>query len=75
LVERLQADETTKSTRPPLTELSPAEEIRQLLNDREPLYRDSADFCVSTDDRAPEEITRAVLDWLQARLRPGKTVD
>jgi shikimate kinase len=63
---RLQADPTTTQRRPPLT-VGGLAEIQQLLQSREPLYRDCADVSVATDDRSPEEVAAMINAWGMAR--------
>jgi shikimate kinase len=57
---RLKADATTAERRPALT-VGGLAEVRQLLEAREPLYRDVAHFTVETAGRSPEEVARLVL--------------
>jgi shikimate kinase len=62
--QRLAADATTAQRRPPLTSRGGQDEIRQLLAEREPLYRACADLIVDTSDRTPHETAEAILRWL-----------
>ena len=64
IAERISTDETTGDRRPALTELSPREEIAAVLTIREPLYRESADLVVETDNRTPAEVAAAINLWL-----------
>jgi len=57
------------SDRPPLTGLSPEEEVRALLTTRRPFYRRAADFCVDTGARQPGEVVEALLALLKGRRR------
>jgi shikimate dehydrogenase len=74
----LTADEDTiitriqKSNRPPLTGLSPEEEIRHLLHLRRPFYLKAADYCLDTSNR---EITHTVEDILQIVKKGGAAID
>lgn len=53
------AARTQKSTRPPLTDLSPTEEVIAVRNARLPLYRGAADLCINTGALSPAEaVTR-----------------
>jgi shikimate kinase len=63
LAARITADATTAARRPNLLAGGEAE-IRQLLVDRTPLYRDVATIEVATDDRAPQDIAREIIDRL-----------
>lgn len=49
ILRRMNEDRQTVSQRPALTELSAIEEIRTLLEKRQPLYRDVAPFSVDTE--------------------------
>lgn len=57
------------SDRPPLTALSPEEEVGALLAARRPFYRRAADFCVDTGTSQPGEVAFAVLALLKGRRR------
>lgn len=57
------------SDRPPLTGLSPEEEIRSLLALRRPFYRRATDFCVDTGALRPGEVVGTVLARLEGRRR------
>jgi shikimate kinase len=60
--QRLQADATTAERRPPLT-VGGLQEVVQLLQVREPLYRECADWTVDTADHTPEEVAELILNW------------
>lgn len=63
----LTADQATlaarirRSSRPPLTDLSPEEEIHHLGKIRGPIYRGCADLCISTTGENPARIVDQVL--------------
>jgi shikimate kinase len=59
--QRLQSDPSTKQRRPELT-VGGRAEIEELLQTREPLYRASAEWTVSTVNKTPEEIAGAILE-------------
>jgi shikimate kinase len=66
LATRLQRDEATSERRPSLTGTAPAsslQEIAQVLQVREPLYRLCADFVASTAGRTPDAVADEVLNW------------
>ena len=54
------------ATRPPLTRLSPKEEVKQTLRDRRPLYRADADLILDTDRSDPDETVHRLLRALLA---------
>jgi shikimate kinase len=58
---RLQSDPTTASRRPNLTATGGVEEVRELLKVREPLYRETADFVINSDEISPEAVATAIL--------------
>jgi len=64
LVERIAADATTAARRPSLTSLGAESEIRRLLAEREPWYRECATLTVDTTDRTPAEIAAEIIDRL-----------
>jgi shikimate kinase len=68
LATRLAADPASASQRPQLTSRSGLDEIRALLAEREPWYRETATLTVSTENRTPEEI----VDEILTRLPPMK---
>jgi shikimate kinase len=61
--QRLQADVATADRRPALT-VGGLEEIRELLQVREPLYRACADWSVDTPARPPEQVVDRILSAL-----------
>ena len=61
ILKRMSGDATTAQRRPNLTDKDPLEEIVQLLARREPVYRETADLWIDTDDRTPEDITASIL--------------
>lgn len=69
IAERLTADATTAARRPSLTGLSPTEEVAEVLQVREPLYRQAADFTVDTEARSPPQIAEEVLQWWSAERK------
>lgn len=58
---RLQTDPTTASRRPALTATGGLEELRSLMEAREPLYRSCADFILDTANLSPEAAADAIL--------------
>jgi shikimate kinase len=60
---RLQADATTASRRPALS-VGGRAEVEELLRQREPLYREAAQFSVDTTGRTPQEIADEIIRGL-----------
>lgn len=67
--ERIAADSQSVSTRPPLSDMAPDEEIGTLLREREPLYAESADFELDTEGKSTQEIAGLIMDWLEETAR------
>lgn len=63
---RMSIDATTGQRRPNLTSSGGLEEIVELLQRREPIYRALADWIISTENRPPESIAAEIL----TRFRP-----
>ncbi|MBN2706660.1 MAG: shikimate kinase [Deltaproteobacteria bacterium] len=62
---RLARDPRTADFRPPLSALSPPEEIRRGLFEREPLYRKTAHFVIEVDQLSLSAIVARIGDYLQ----------
>ncbi len=62
ILERMNGDSTTKTSRPSLTNLSALDEIRRLLEYREPMYRECATMEITTELCSPEEIAQQLLE-------------
>ena len=62
ILRRMTGDETTKTSRPSLTNLPALDEIRHLLELREPMYRDCATMEITTELCSPEEIVKRLLE-------------
>ena len=60
IARRVAGDERSAATRPPLTDLSFDEEIREVLRKREPLYRELADHLIRTEEKKPAEIAEEI---------------
>lgn len=71
ILSRLDADATTSERRPNLTAGGGRAEVEQLLAQREPLYRETANCSVDTEHSTLEEIVEVILDRLPADLREG----
>jgi shikimate kinase len=61
---RMSGDATTADRRPNLTARAPLAEIVHLLAVREPIYRDTADFVLDTENRKPEELADEIVRLL-----------
>lgn len=64
---RMSGDATTADRRPNLTDRAPLAEIVHLLAVREPIYRDTADFVLDTENRTPEELADAIARLLDCK--------
>jgi len=65
LAKRLGADATTGARRPNLTDQGGLEEIKQVLTQRAPIYRASADLQISTQDQSPASIAAEIARHFQ----------
>jgi len=63
LWQRVQADIATTERRPPLT-IGGRAEMEEIIQLREPLYRQCADYVVNTTGREPNEIAAEILRWM-----------
>ena len=63
---RIEADLQSKSSRPPLTEVSGLEEVELTLQSRLPVYEATADHVVSTIGCSVEEVVAAILDKIES---------
>jgi shikimate kinase len=61
ILARMTADATTSDRRPNLTSHPPLEEIVQVLDRREPVYREAAHQIVDTEGKAPEELLEEII--------------
>jgi shikimate kinase len=69
IARRLAGDDSTAERRPNLTAAGGLDEIRTLLAQREPLYRNTATLMVATDGRTMDELADEIvrrLPWLVA---------
>ena len=67
---RLENDSRSSIQRPPLTELGRAEEISQLLEQREPLYTRCADLVIDTDEKSTEQVAMEILGQISIHSPP-----
>lgn len=68
ILARLAGDPTTAARRPALTARGGEDEVRRLLAEREPWYRQCATWTLDTTDRSPEELARAIVEHFAAEL-------
>ena len=73
ILRRMQQDANNETTRPALTQLSQREEIRQVLDFRTPLYRETASLEITTEGFSPEEIVQQLLQAAQS-VEPPETL-
>src|SRR5258707_496267 len=71
IAERMAADATTSSRRPNLTAAGGLDEIRRLLNERSPLYRQCCDLEIDTEAKAPAEVAAEILEKLSSTEAPA----
>ncbi len=71
ILARMSADATTPGRRPNLTGHDPLEEIIHLLEQREPIYRESAHLVVDTEGKTPERLVDEILQGLELAPDPG----
>ena len=64
IAHRINADQTTSESRPPLTEMDQLSEIREMLVRRHDLYASSADFQIDTEGKTVECIADEILEFL-----------
>jgi shikimate kinase len=60
IAQRLAADTATALRRPNLTAAGGLEEIRRLLAERTPLYRELGDFEIDTENKSPAEVAAEI---------------
>lgn len=69
---RMTTDPTTGARRPNLTTRGGLEEIVELLAKREPIYRETADWVIDTEDKSPEQVAEEILNlWSAVRDDKG----
>jgi len=69
IFERMSRDATTAQRRPNLTKCGALQEIVQLLAVREPIYRETADFTIDTENRTPHELATEILEWFDLQKK------
>jgi shikimate kinase len=67
LHERIAADAATAARRPNLTALAGLDEVRHLLEAREPCYRSAADVVLDTETFSPAQVAEQILKHVPGR--------
>lgn len=73
LLQRIEADHSTQARRPNLTAQGGLEEVRQLLAQRAPLYRECADFAVDIAGKSPDEVAEEIVSLVSRRGGEART--
>jgi shikimate kinase len=68
---RLAADATTASRRPNLTVAGGLDEIRRMMDERAPFYRQCSDLEIDTEAKAPAEVATEILEKLSSTEAPA----
>ncbi len=66
---RIQADPGSGLLRPNLTDRGGFEEVAEILAQREPLYRQLAHLCVTTDHKSTDEVVAEICDWVNSQAQ------
>lgn len=69
LIARLEAAKNASASRPPLSGLSLADEVRAVLQEREPLYRETAHHVIDAG-REPDDVARDLAALLAKEANP-----
>jgi len=70
---RMTGDATTADRRPNLTDQGPLDEIRSLLSQREPIYRETSHLIVDTENKSPDEIVEEILGAIRDSIPQDET--
>ena len=65
IFERMSTDPLTGQRRPNLTNTGGLAEVRQLLQQRDPLYQAAADFSVDTEELSPAEVASRIVELVR----------
>lgn len=65
LRERMDKEQRSGKIRPSLTGADPLEEIKQVLDERTPLYKQAANIVVDTTALSPREVAASIINALQ----------
>lgn len=63
LAERIERDVATKANRPSLTSQGVLGEIQTVLQQRLPLYEETAEWSIAVDQYSPPEVARQIAQW------------
>jgi shikimate kinase len=66
---RMDADAGSREKRPGLTDLEPEAEVRSLLREREPLYRQAADIRIDTTDIGIDDVVEEICRRIDPHAR------
>ena len=66
ILERLAADQATQTQRPGLTDLAMADEVRQLMTARRPLYEAVSEHRIDTTTKSIDQVANEIKSWLLA---------
>jgi shikimate kinase len=67
IIKRLQNDAQTDAVRPKFTDANLVQETVDMLKQRIPLYKKTADFTVSTNGKSADQIAEEILVYLKSR--------
>ena len=67
--DRITQDEKNTQQRPSLTDKTPVDEIKHLLEQRESLYKNAADYTINTSYVACEDIVNEIITVIESRLK------
>ena len=67
LAARIAGDDGTAANRPALTTLDGLEEVKRLLAERTPLYKECATVSFDTGELSPEAVAERIFTWLESK--------
>jgi shikimate kinase len=67
ILERVGSEGADDEQRPPLRDGGMAEEVREMLAERIPVYRAHADLVINTTDRSVEQLAVEIMSMIRAR--------
>ncbi len=66
---RVLGDESTAARRPNLTAKGGLQEIREILDERAPIYQQTCDWAVDTEGKTPEQVADEIVRWIRGSAR------